>query len=195
MSRSSSRSLDFDDKLILSRLTSRQRTTAEASFRQPYYCAGGSCSVPFNWESQPGTPKHPLSHSPPPPLTPPPSYHRGSPAISAKKGFGNYRILNSVLRLRKSGADSPPSSTSSSSFSSYSHSVPSTPLDGRRNGRSRSDPRSRMAISDYSDSPTSTLCLGGRRNEVRLIDGYHWPVKCLKKMVNAMGSRKKGRDF
>ncbi|GFY84482.1 hypothetical protein Acr_03g0012560 [Actinidia rufa] len=47
---------------------------AESSFRVLYY-GGSSGSVPFTWESQPGTPKHhSFSDTSLPPLTPPPSY-------------------------------------------------------------------------------------------------------------------------
>ncbi|KAL1213343.1 hypothetical protein V5N11_028243 [Cardamine amara subsp. amara] len=40
-----------------------------------YYYDGAVGAVPFEWESHPGTPKHPSSElPPPPPLTPPPSH-------------------------------------------------------------------------------------------------------------------------
>ncbi|XAR66010.1 hypothetical protein NMG60_11012045 [Bertholletia excelsa] len=68
-----------DDKFF-SRLLSREssNTKAEASFRVLYY-GGAAGSVPFVWESQPGTPRNPFFFSSLPPLTPPPSYsHRSS---------------------------------------------------------------------------------------------------------------------
>ncbi|EPS67185.1 hypothetical protein M569_07593, partial [Genlisea aurea] len=50
-----------------------------------YYGDGsGSVSVPFQWESQPGTPKHTMSCRPLPPLAPPPPYHRESSPEGSK---------------------------------------------------------------------------------------------------------------
>ncbi|KAG7549091.1 hypothetical protein ISN45_Aa06g000270 [Arabidopsis thaliana x Arabidopsis arenosa] len=67
----------FSDKLP----STKQRFSSPAtgasacpSFRI-YYYDGAAGSVPFEWESHPGTPKHPSSELPTlPPLTPPPSH-------------------------------------------------------------------------------------------------------------------------
>ncbi|CAN6875491.1 unnamed protein product [Brassica oleracea] len=58
--------------------STKQRFSSPASacpsFRI-YYHDGAVGSIPFEWESHPGTPKHPSSELPPPlPLTPPPSH-------------------------------------------------------------------------------------------------------------------------
>ncbi|ESQ40033.1 hypothetical protein EUTSA_v10014604mg [Eutrema salsugineum] len=58
--------------------STKQRFSSPASacpsFRI-YYYDGAAGSIPFEWESHPGTPKHPSSElPPPPPLTPPPSH-------------------------------------------------------------------------------------------------------------------------
>nr|GMC85910.1 YLP motif-containing protein 1-like [Ipomoea batatas] len=61
-----------DDLKLFSRFLSRQETSNR------YY---GDVSVPFVWESQPGTPKHRFADSAAalrPPLTPPPSYYSNS---------------------------------------------------------------------------------------------------------------------
>ncbi|XP_057979416.1 uncharacterized protein LOC131165532 [Malania oleifera] len=68
------------DAKFFSRLLSRERSSSAASSRRIYY-GGAAASIPFLWESRPGTPKHPKfsDSSPnddgiPPPITPPPSY-------------------------------------------------------------------------------------------------------------------------
>lgn len=66
-----------DDNNFFSRLLSKDTSMANPSFRV-YYGSGAAGSVPFIWESQPGTPKHYslFSESSLPPLTPPPSSFR-----------------------------------------------------------------------------------------------------------------------
>ncbi|KAG6402054.1 hypothetical protein SASPL_138924 [Salvia splendens] len=60
---------------------------SEAPITVLYY-GGAAGSVPFLWESQPGTPKHKLSDGPLPPLTPPPQYRSrnlaSSPSLKKK---------------------------------------------------------------------------------------------------------------
>ncbi|CAH8298060.1 unnamed protein product [Eruca vesicaria subsp. sativa] len=54
--------------------SSQPQASACPSFRI-YYYDGAAGSIPFEWESHPGTPKHPSSELPPPlPLTPPRSH-------------------------------------------------------------------------------------------------------------------------
>ncbi|KAF3454823.1 hypothetical protein FNV43_RR05271 [Rhamnella rubrinervis] len=56
---------------------SKQCLTKELSmsnFSLEDYHGGSSVSVPFIWESEPGTPKVKFRENPLPPLTPPPSY-------------------------------------------------------------------------------------------------------------------------
>ncbi|KAJ8427677.1 hypothetical protein Cgig2_027984 [Carnegiea gigantea] len=110
----------------------------EASFRV-YYGATGA-AVPFMWESQPGTPKHPIfdksSDNIVPPLTPPPSY-KSSPVTTssyfssagsrARKPWILSTLFSSISisgsRKRSSMSHVIPTSSltmSSSSSSSYS---------------------------------------------------------------------------
>ncbi|CAA7033372.1 unnamed protein product [Microthlaspi erraticum] len=64
----------FSDKLPSAKQRFSSPATACPSFRI-YYYDGAAGSIPFEWESHPGTPKHPSSDLPPlPPLTPPPSH-------------------------------------------------------------------------------------------------------------------------
>ncbi|KAD1040242.1 hypothetical protein R6Q59_014338 [Mikania micrantha] len=67
------------------------------SFRVLYYGSAAAGSVPFMWESHPGTPKHALTESSLPPLTPPPSYHQRSQKYNSSKHLINpdYHSSNS----------------------------------------------------------------------------------------------------
>ncbi|XP_010522000.1 PREDICTED: uncharacterized protein LOC104800781 [Tarenaya hassleriana] len=94
------------------------------------YFGGSSASVPFKWESQPGTPKRLFKHAsvsdsdpvPAPPLTPPPSYFYpcSSPKTVNRKPN---TLLGSVLRKNRSRRASAPSSPACSSPSSSSSSA------------------------------------------------------------------------
>ncbi|NP_001143000.2 hypothetical protein Zm00014a_028330 [Zea mays] len=60
---------------VFSKLFTRESSAAAPSFRV-YYGVASAGSVPFLWESQPGTPKNDaVSTATLPPLTPPPSYY------------------------------------------------------------------------------------------------------------------------
>lgn len=157
---------------------------ANSSFRVYYGVSAGA--VPFTWESQPGTPKHPLSDTTLPPLTPPPSYYYNSQKNPSKK-HSKSGLLNNILprlNIRKahvttassSSSSSPQSSLSSSSsyYSLSSSSIPSSPSTPSRPSiprrRSRlSTPRlsfsSSMGDDDYPAvrSPTSPFCFPVRR--------------------------------
>lgn len=141
-----------DDKFF-SRLLSKESTgKGESSFRY-YYCGGSSGSIPFVWESQPGTPKHKFSDISLPPLTPPPSYQTKVQLKSLQKQSKSNFFLSIFPKI--SSITSP--SVSSACSSSYSISS------SRRNYSSRSE------IEEYDhhnlqipSSPTSTLCFGCR---------------------------------
>ncbi|KAF3433300.1 hypothetical protein FNV43_RR24402 [Rhamnella rubrinervis] len=124
-----------DDKFF-SRLMSKETSTANSSCRVYYGEASGA--VPFMWESQPGTPKHPFSDtSMNPPLTPPPSYSASSAANSKSQSMQNNKIskpkllANTIFFLKKSSVKSSSavsslsSSSSSSSWSSSNSSASS----------------------------------------------------------------------
>ncbi|RZC78203.1 hypothetical protein C5167_002386 [Papaver somniferum] len=148
-----------DDKFfsrLLSKENNSMANTANNSFRVYYGVASGA--VPFMWESQPGTPKHPLSDTSLPPLTPPPSYYlnakKKNKSIMDKKTSKPNLFLDTIFlkrSLRKSHVSPSLSSASSSSVSSFSSSVttstssaPQTPLSShfhKRNTRF-SSPRS-----------------------------------------------------
>ncbi|CAL9039055.1 unnamed protein product [Musa banksii] len=141
------------------RLLSKESSEANPSFR--VYHAVASGTVPFLWESQPGTPKHMSSAAALPPLTPPPSYYYSTRnSISMKASKSSFlRTILPKLTLRKIHT-SPRSSLSSSSVSSSSSSA-----FGRSDRRgSSSSPASYFASEEFDDgSPASTLCFGVRR--------------------------------
>lgn len=127
---------------VFSKLFSRDSSAAAPSFRV-YYGVASAGSVPFLWESQPGTPKNDaVSAATLPPLTPPPSYYTAtathrhkSPAAVAgtttasatagdtggknKHGFFSALLPKIILRHHhqrsRSSSSSPTSSSSSSS--------------------------------------------------------------------------------
>ncbi|KAJ8503671.1 hypothetical protein OPV22_004557 [Ensete ventricosum] len=111
------------------RLLSKENSlSATPSFR--VYHGVAPASVPFVWESQPGTPKATFAAAQLPPLTPPPSYfHHPRKTMAAKKkpksstSFSYLATLFRRLTLRKPCMPHPPmskspvSSLSSSPFS------------------------------------------------------------------------------
>lgn len=123
------------DDRFFSRLMAKETTTPNSSSRIFYY-GETSVAVPFTWEAQPGTPKHPLSETSLPPLTPPPSYFSSSKShIAKKRNSKTNNIFSSILpkfvgsRIKShnnnnlshsSSSWSPISSSSSSSNSSSS---------------------------------------------------------------------------
>ncbi|XP_060181827.1 uncharacterized protein LOC132611413 [Lycium barbarum] len=154
-----------DDKFFSRLLSKESSAKGESSFRY-YYCGGSSGSIPFVWESQPGTPKHKLSDTSVPPLTPPPSYQTKDHLKSLKKQSKSNFFLSifpkiSSKRITVSPSLASPSVSSSCSSSFSLSSVPITAYSNRRNYRSRSE------IEEYDQeklqlpaSPNSTLCFG-----------------------------------
>uniref|UniRef100_A0A0E0JEI7 Uncharacterized protein n=1 Tax=Oryza punctata TaxID=4537 RepID=A0A0E0JEI7_ORYPU len=121
---------------VFSKLLSRESSAAAPSFRV-YYGVASAGSVPFMWESQPGTPKNAMSDTVLPPLTPPPSYYTaGKEGANNKvsgggggRKYGKHGILSLFvlpkIRLRRGGrpaSSSPTSSCASSSSTSSSSS-------------------------------------------------------------------------
>lgn len=120
-----------DDDKFFSRLLSKENSTkGESSFR--FYYRGGSSSsssIPFHWESEPGTPKHKFEKSTlsNPPLTPPPSYNNNNQSINShlkslqklrpNKPKFYHSIFSKRITSSSSIASLSPSSSRSSSFS------------------------------------------------------------------------------
>ncbi|KAF8018739.1 hypothetical protein BT93_H3594 [Corymbia citriodora subsp. variegata] len=91
---------------------------------QLYSHGGTAVSVPFTWESQPGTPKVRFRNDAVPPLTPPPSYFY-TPArdTNSSKQRRKTKFLTTILPKLRSSSPSSPVSSSSSLWSS----VPPSP--------------------------------------------------------------------
>ncbi|GMJ14851.1 hypothetical protein HRI_005154300 [Hibiscus trionum] len=141
---------------------------------------GATAAVPFNWESEPGTPKVKCRKIPRlPPLTPPPSYFYSTPKTTVKD-HSKPKLLGSILpkRLRRKPRvqHSPASYSSSSSASSSrssspwprSYSVPSSPIgasnlyagDELPRAKLFSGSRANKEDQEYEYS-ASTGCFGG----------------------------------
>ncbi|KAJ7959560.1 Alkylated DNA repair protein [Quillaja saponaria] len=145
------------DDRFFSRLMSKETSMANSSsIRVPYY-GGGSVSVPFMWESQPGTPKHTLfsDQTTLPPLTPPPSYCSYSKSNSKPNRFSNILPLRSFVSSKKphspSFSFSSSSSSSSSSWSSSSYSISYSMVKGKNQGTIHSN------LPSPSRSPVSII--------------------------------------
>ncbi|XP_047249425.1 uncharacterized protein LOC107877777 isoform X2 [Capsicum annuum] len=156
-----------DDKFF-SRLLSKESTgKGESSFRY-YYCGGSSGSIPFVWESQPGTPKHKFSDTSLPPLTPPPSYQTNAHLKSLQKQSKSNFFLSIFPKISsKRITFSPSVLTSSSVSSSCSSSFSMSSVQNSCNNSNPRNYRSRSEIEEYDheklqipSSPTSTLCFG-----------------------------------
>ncbi|KAF5959725.1 hypothetical protein HYC85_000934 [Camellia sinensis] len=160
-----------EDKFF-SRLLSKESSKAEPSFRVLYY-GGASGAVPFMWESQPGTPKHPLSDPSLPPLTPPPSY-QSNPKSKSKQKISKPSFLSIIfprITTKKNHVLPALSSSSvSTSCSSGSYSSSFAPMNNPfiHPRVCLSDQRSTFRFGvdddDHGDgdarSPNSTLCFG-----------------------------------
>ncbi|KAJ0101034.1 hypothetical protein Patl1_06748 [Pistacia atlantica] len=156
---------------------SKETSMANSSSR--IYYRGASGSVPFMWESQPGTPKHQFSDTALPPLTPPPSYQSNSNSKSKTlhKETNKPKLLNAIFpsRFTKKNHASPnsssswscASSSSSSSSSSWSSSRSTNSKFQRRYFSCSSRTRIHYNMDDghghSHGSPISTLCFGGTK--------------------------------
>lgn len=115
------------------------------SFSEVYY-GDTSVTIPFRWESQPGTPKIKFPERPLPPLTPPPSY-LCTPPKKYSKSHSNSRSSGSIL-----------------------HTVfpKLNPWKCQLNNNLSSPVSSSSSLSWYFDSncesPVSTLCFGSFRS-------------------------------
>ncbi|RYR61663.1 hypothetical protein Ahy_A04g018862 isoform A [Arachis hypogaea] len=130
-------------------------------------------TVPFVWESQPGTPKYEFSEDALPPLTPPPSYYFNNNNTIKKKLL--MALFPKLMNLKKAilpsnCSSSPPSfdssfSSPSNCSSSWSSSDSSSKVVGRRrrflsHGSSFDFRGDHDEDGDDVTSPNSTLCFG-----------------------------------
>ncbi|CAO2825779.1 unnamed protein product [Amaranthus hypochondriacus] len=161
----------------------------ETSFRV-YYGAKGA-SIPFMWESQPGTPKHPIFHKNDtsivlPPLTPPPSYSQRacSDDFLKKKSSKNMifrAFLSSIIRRRHSCSHVNP--TSSLSFSNSNSSPLSWSSSSTNSSSSLSSPRKKCNKSHRRSfsfcSPREKSPLFYKEEEDQQDVGYYSSKMCF----------------
>ncbi|XP_008776454.1 putative protein TPRXL [Phoenix dactylifera] len=185
-----------DDKFY-TRLLSKESSPANSSFRVYYGVASGS--VPFLWESQPGTPKNTIPTTTIPPLTPPPSYY-SSPASTSSKKSSKSKLIHTILprlTLRKAHAPPSPSVSLSSSPASSSSSLFS-PIGSKGTHQRRRSSSSRLSFPSPGDdeesdngSPTSILCFRMRRGATDRLRGCHSVVNMNNTLLSIVdhGSR------
>ncbi|CAK8538380.1 unnamed protein product [Lathyrus sativus] len=124
-----------DDDRFFSRLKSKEASSANTSSRILYY-GETSIAIPFVWEEQPGTPKHPLSQISILPLTPPPSFYSKKSNTNKKRKskinvfscilprlVGSRKTTHSHASSTSTSTSSTLSQSSSSSSSLYSYSM------------------------------------------------------------------------
>lgn len=198
-----------EDNSFFSRLLSKETSIANSSCRVYYGEAG---AVPFVWELQPGTPKHPLSEIYNPPLTPPPSYSSTNSKNKSKtikqsrvSKAGNSTIfpkLNVWSKSRKLQLSPSSSFSSSNSWASLNSSVSS--LTNKKVNKRRCfsadsshpfvyDIRSVECDGSDSTSPNSTLCISKERKNKNGVFGRCsiGKVKCL--LLSVLGHGFPGR--
>ncbi|PKI62919.1 hypothetical protein CRG98_016678 [Punica granatum] len=155
--RKSSFQLIKQDDKFFSKLLSKELNNTDDSFRVDNDGLSGG-SVPFFWESRPGTPKHRFDETSIPPLTPPPSYFlkascgkkwSPSPAkklLSSKSNF--LRILFLKGRGKKSSSpDMPP----------RNEALWAAEVTSQGSSSSLSDSSMNDGDPSFDGSPTSTL--------------------------------------
>uniref|UniRef100_A0A1J3HVJ0 Uncharacterized protein n=1 Tax=Noccaea caerulescens TaxID=107243 RepID=A0A1J3HVJ0_NOCCA len=159
------RSEDVTNGVRSSKIIIKESSQVNSSSRIYYY---GGASVPFMWETRPGTPKHCESFRLPP-LTPPPSYYSSSSGKQQSKSRTKQCRFVKTLFNGKHHVSRPSlswSSTTSSSSSSSSFSSSSPPSKGEHRPKKCYLSCSRSYVKDdeeeeigsSSSSPTSTLC-------------------------------------
>ncbi|WJX32528.1 hypothetical protein P8452_20842 [Trifolium repens] len=154
------------DGRFFSRLMSKETSNSNSSSRRVFYYGETSVAVPFMWEAQPGTPKHPLSETSLPPLTPPPSYSSTNYKSNGKRR--NSKVNNMFLTIlprlvgsRKSHVS--PSSSNSSSWSSSSSSSSSS--FSTRDGRLSRSPHSSTSLrTKFSNGLKGCYPFGSMKN-------------------------------
>lgn len=198
-----------DDKFF-SRLMSKETCMANSSSR--VYYGGASGSVPFTWESQPGTPKHTLfnDNCTLPPLTPPPSYQSISKSNTIHKNDipnPNNNLLSNIfprlIRSKTNHIHGSPSSSASWSCNSSSSSSSLSPSSHSGNSKKSKFQRHNFTLArlptnmhfgmhnedadgeDGLESPTSTWCFIGhsKRRSLSKFRGCYSMMKMKKALV------------
>lgn len=192
------------DENLFTRVVSKESSITNPSFR--VYYGGVSGSVPFMWESQPGTPKHKFCDNSIPPLTPPPSYYfttHGDDKPNTRKNSRSKLIHTLFLRINPKKANMMPSSlslsssswSSSSSSSSSSHSSTARSSNVRRRRRflsvgSSFDGEEVMSSTNGSRNPV--LCFEINRDKADGVIRGCYSTKMMKKALLSIVGRGSG---
>lgn len=185
---------------LYSRMLSKEAAIAVPSFRV-YYGVASAGSVPFLWESQPGTPKSSPSAAALPPLTPPPSYYaaggkggskRGGASGSVRRWPGGVIALFRRPRRRTSPCSSSSMSWSSSSSTASSMSpvftVQSSPAARGAHQRAFS------AGDVFEDAAAPSSCFGTEREcDRRVVKGCGVAVAVRNALATVVGHKPGGR--
>ncbi|KAM7532071.1 hypothetical protein LguiB_035481 [Lonicera macranthoides] len=188
---------------LFSRVVSKESSITNPSFR--VYYGGVSGSVPFMWESQPGTPKHKFCDNSVPPLTPPPSYYFTTFSDDKPKTRKNSRsklFRTLFLRFNPKKENIMPSSLSlsssswSSSSSSSSHSSTARSSNVCRRRRflsvgSSFDGEEVMSSTNYG-SRNPVLCFEINRDEHDGVIRGCYSTKMMKKALLSVVGRGSG---
>uniref|UniRef100_A0ACD5WWL4 Uncharacterized protein n=1 Tax=Avena sativa TaxID=4498 RepID=A0ACD5WWL4_AVESA len=159
---------------MASRLLAPDASLSNPSFRN-YYGVAAAGSVPFLWESAPGTPKNGILSTELPPLTPPPSYYsKTSKSKSSKKLLPSPKPAASFVSkiFRRSYTMPSPSSTKESIQAQCSRRrwlVDDSP-------RSSFSSTSRVDDEEGDDEVRSTLCFFGTRHSGGGTGRLHGPL-------------------
>ncbi|RCV18239.1 hypothetical protein SEVIR_3G292400v4 [Setaria viridis] len=166
---------------MASRLLSKDPSSVSNPSFRVYYGVASAGSVPFMWESAPGTPKNSISDTTLPPLTPPPSYYSNKGAAKTKfsKSQSSKKLLSSskpasfvqsiLPKLRRSHTMPSRSPSAAAPTSKEGAQVQCT----RSRSRLLASPRSSFSSNSRGDdeddggaasSPTSTLCFRTRHS-------------------------------
>ncbi|KAL8232088.1 hypothetical protein R6Q57_001866 [Mikania cordata] len=140
----------------------------ESSFRVLYYGDASAGSVPFMWESHPGTPKQLTTEPSLRPLTPPPAFHQTNQNHNPSNHSTSLRTLFLFTGSRKTLEPDCSSSRQSTSLhslflasssdvsSSLPHSQPTTPMISRQQKTLM-----KFGMEDGGGGDGSSPCLGG----------------------------------
>jgi hypothetical protein len=169
------------------------------SFRV-YYGVASAGSVPFLWESQPGTPKSSPSAAALPPLTPPPSYYaagrKGGKKGASASGSGR-RWPGGVMALlrRPRRRTSPCSSSLSWSSSSSTASSMSPVFTVQSSPAARGSHRRAFSAGDiFEDAVAPARCFGMEREcERGMVKGCGVAVAFRNALATIVGHKSGGR--
>ncbi|XP_057439903.1 uncharacterized protein LOC130731656 [Lotus japonicus] len=165
---SMSRPSNFQQKKKLDHHEKLTRQLSNFSSSNEAYHGGKSASIPFTWESQPGTPKVRFQDNYLPPLTPPPSYFQNATKNPITKSKKNPKasFLQTMFSKRSTRKGCPPQPPGPSSFQSYSSSSSSSSLSSSSpRPTSYSVPSSPMVHSRTSFSVPSSPMVHWRKGE------------------------------